>query len=231
MKRIGFAALLVGLLINPSALAGDSGPDSEKRKVSYSLGYQIGTNLKRQSVDVDLDMFRQGVKDALTGDDMLMTVEEQRQVMTAYSKKHMGEREAKQKETAKKNKEIGRGFLGANKGNPGVVVLRSGLQYKVIREGKGPKPLSTDTVKTHYKGTLIDGTVFDSSYARGEPASFPVNGVIRGWTEALQLMNVGSKWLLFIPSDLAYGDKGAGDKIEPGATLLFDVELLEIVKK
>ena len=129
------------------------------------------------------------------------------------------------------NKEIGRQFLSDNEGKPGVVTLDSGLQYKVTVEGKGPKPVGSDTVKTHYRGTLIDGTEFDSSYSRGQPASFPVKGVISGWTEALQLMNVGSKWELYIPSDLAYGDRGAGADIGPGATLIFEIELLEIVGK
>jgi len=231
MKRTGLSILLAGLMLTPMAVADNSNPESEKEKVSYSIGYQFGSNLKRQSIDVDLETLRQGVTDALAGSNMRMTIDEQRQVMTAYSQKHVKEREAKQKGAAKKNKDIGKRFLSANKGNPGVVTLKSGLQYKVIREGKGPKPSRTDTVKTHYKGTLIDGTVFDSSYARGKPASFPVDGVISGWTEALQLMTVGSKWALYIPSDLAYGDKGAGDRIEPGATLLFEVELLEIIKK
>jgi len=204
---------------------------TEKEKVSYSIGFSIGTNFKRQSLDVDLDVLLRGMKDVLSGGDPLMSTEEQREVMTAFQTKQREKMEGGQKEKASKNKATGERFLSENKEEPGVVTLSSGLQYRVVVEGRGPRPVAADTVKTHYRGTLIDGTEFDSSYSRGEPASFPVRGVIKGWTEALQLMRVGSKWELYVPPDLAYGDRGAGPDIGPGATLIFEIELLEIVSR
>ena len=224
MKRTLIIFLLIGILIIPVFAEDKIVLKTDKEKVSYSIGFDIGSSFKRQSIDVDLDVFLRGMKDAFDGGDALLSAKEQREAIMAFQKE--------QKEImAVKNKETGKRFLSDNKGKPGVVTLKSGLQYKVIVEGKGPKPKDTDTVKTHYRGKLIDGTEFDSSYTRGEPASFPVKGVIKGWTEALQLMNVGSKWELYIPSDLAYGDSGAGPRIGPGATLIFEIELLEIVKK
>ncbi|MEE8399182.1 MAG: FKBP-type peptidyl-prolyl cis-trans isomerase, partial [Desulfobacterales bacterium] len=226
-----FSILLTGVLIFPVFAAEKIKVETEKEKVSYSIGYDIGSNFKKQSIDVDHDVFFRGMKDALAGGNPLLSAKEQREAMMAFSKKQRGKMTVKQKEAALKNKETGKKFLSDNKAKPGVVTLDSGLQYKVIVGGKGPKPVDTDTVKTHYRGTLIDGTEFDSSYKRGQPASFPVTGVISGWTEALQLMNVGSKWELTIPSDLAYGDRGAGADIGPGETLIFEIELLEIVGK
>lgn len=201
---------------------------TEKEKLSYSIGMEIGGNLKRQAVDVEVDLLLKGLKDAFSGAKTLLTEQEVRQILTAFQKEMV----AKQKEAAKvlgeKNKKEGEAFLAENKKKPGVITLPSGLQYKVLKAGTGKKPKATDTVKTHYRGTLIDGTEFDSSYRRGEPATFPVNGVIRGWTEALQLMEEGAKWQLFIPPGLAYGERGAGPSIGPNATLIFEVELISV---
>lgn len=231
MKKTLFSIILTGTLIVPVFAAEKITVETEKQKVSYSIGFSIGSNFKKQSIDIELDVLLRGMKDALASGDALLSAKEQQEVLMAFNREQRGKMEIKQKEEALNNEEIGKRFLSNNKKKPGVVTLNSGLQYKVIVEGKGPKPVGTDTVKTHYKGTLIDGTEFDSSYTRGQPASFPVKGVIRGWTEALQLMSVGSKWELYIPSDLAYGDRGAGAKIGPGATLIFEIELLEIVAK
>ncbi len=231
MKEMLFTILLMGTLI-VSAAAGDKTElTTEKEKVSYSIGFDIGSNLNRQSIGVDPDVLFRGMKDALGGGDALLSAAERRETMTAFQTKQRGKMEERQKQAASGNKALGERFLSENRGKPGVVTLDSGLQYKVLIEGEGPRPRATDTVKTHYRGTLLDGTEFDSSYGRGQPASFPVNGVIKGWTEALQLMGVGSKWELYIPSDLAYGDRGAGQDIGPGATLIFEVELLEIITK
>ncbi|OGW41090.1 MAG: hypothetical protein A2Y97_12315 [Nitrospirae bacterium RBG_13_39_12] len=201
-----------------------------KDKTSYSMGISIGNNLKNQSVDVNPDIIAQGIKDALTGGERLMTDEEVRDTITALQKEIQTKNNERMKELADKNKKEGEEFLAGNKKKEGVVTLPSGLQYKVIKEGDGEIPKLTDTVTVNYLGTLIDGTEFDSSYKRGQPVTFPVNGVIPGWTEALQLMKVGSKWQLFIPSNLAYGERGAGRNIGANSTLIFDVELLSIEK-
>jgi FKBP-type peptidyl-prolyl cis-trans isomerase FklB len=201
---------------------------TEKEKVSYIIGVNIGRNLKTQSVDVDPDMVSKGMKDVASSGKLLMTDEEMKATMTAFQQEMMKKRQEELEKVGGKNKAEGEAFLAANKKKPGVITLPSGLQYKVITKGKGKSPKATDKVTVNYRGTLIDGTEFDSSYKRGEPASFPVNGVIKGWTEALQLMKEGSKWELFIPPDLAYGEKGAGNVIGPNATLIFEVELLSV---
>src|SRR5881227_1482768 len=181
-------------------------------KVSYALGANLGMNLHSQCVEVDTAIVLRGLKDALAGGKLLLTDEEARAALTQLQT----DLRTKQMDV---NKKAGADFLEANKAKEGVVALPSGLQYKILTEGTGPKPSPTDTVSCNYRGTLLNGTEFDSSYKRGQPASFPVNGVIKGWTEALQLMPVGSKWQLFIPSDLAYGDRGADPRsgIGPGA--------------
>jgi len=200
---------------------------NQKDKVSYIIGMDIGNNLKKQSIDVDPNILVKGVKDALSGAKPLLTEQEIQETMTAFQK----EMAAKQEQVAKKNKAEGEAFLGENKKKEGVKTLPSGLQYKVIKAGTGKKPKSNETVTVHYRGTLIDGTEFDSSYKRGQPVSFPVSGVIPGWTEALQLMEEGAKWQLFIPSNIAYGERGAGGVIGPNATLIFEVELVSIQEK
>jgi len=203
---------------------------TQKDKVSYSIGLDIGKNMKANSVDIDADILLKGIKDGLEEKEGLLTEEEIAQVMQDFQQDLMAKQMAKQKEEGDKNLKEGETFLEANKKKEGVKVLPSGLQYKVLKSGNGPSPKETDKVKTHYKGTLINGTEFDNSISRGEPAVFPVNGVIKGWTEALQLMKVGDKWELYIPANLAYGEKGAGGAIPPNATLVFEVELLGIEK-
>jgi len=189
----------------------------------------IGSTFVRQSVDVDPDVLLQGLKDTLAGK-TLMTDDEARATLMKLQGEMREKQMAKMKIEAEENKKEGDEFLAANKAKGGVVTLPSGLQYKVVTEGTGPKPKATDTVVCNYRGTLINGKEFDSSYKRGEPATFPVSGVIKGWTEALQLMPVGSKWQLFVPADLAYGERGPAPEIGPNATLIFDVELLSIKK-
>src|SRR6266480_4044450 len=194
----------------------------QKEKVSYSIGLQIGFNLSRQKVDVSPDVLSAGIKDALAGKPQL-NPDQIKEVMSTFEK----DMEQKQKEVGEKNKTEGTKFLEDNKKKEGVKTTASGLQYKVLKEGNGAQPKATDTVTVNYRGTLINGTEFDSSYKRGQPASFPVNGVIKGWTEALQLMKVGSKYQLWIPSSLAYGERSVSPEIGPNATLIFEVELLD----
>ena len=225
---VAVSVLAGGLVLAEEALAELK---TEKEKVSYSIGQQIGSNFKRNEMDIDTASLKQGVEDALKGKKPALSGEEQQKVMTAFQSQMEKKMEDKQKVSADKNVKEGKSFLEANAKKPGVVVLPSGLQYKVVKEGTGAIPKASDTVTTHYRGTLIDGKEFDSSYSRGQPASFPVNGVIKGWTEALQLMKTGSKWQLFIPSELAYGARGAGPDIGPNSTLIFDIELLSIGKK
>ena len=193
-------------------------------KVSYALGLSIGNNFQNSGInDLQIEDFVKGLKDILGGQTPEISYDEAKQVINDYFMKL-------QKEKFEINKKAGEEFLNINKGKAGVVTLPSGLQYQVLQKGEGPKPTASDKVKCHYHGTLINGTVFDSSVQRGEPAVFGVSQVIPGWVEALQLMPVGSKWKLFIPSDLAYGEHGAGEAIEPNSALIFEVELLDIVK-
>lgn len=213
----------------PRAAEQPAGPfKDQKEKLSYALGVSLGGNLKRESVDVDLGMFEQGFKDGLAGGKSLMTPEEVRATITQMQSELRARQEERAKLAAGTNLKEGEAFLEANKSKPGVVTLPSGLQYKILVEGTGPKPRAIDTVVCNYRGTLIDGTEFDSSYKRGEPAKFPVGGVIKGWTEALQLMPVGSKWQLFIPAGLAYGERSPSPDIGPNSTLIFEVELISI---
>jgi len=200
----------------------------EKQKVSYSVGVSLGSKWKQQELDFDIDTLTKGIKDAIKGGDLLLSANEMRDTMMSFQKTMETKMKEKSKVTGDKNKKEGESFLADNAKKEGVKVLPSGLQYKVLTEGTGDIPKATDRVSTNYKGTLIDGTEFDSSYKRGEPATFPVNGVIKGWTEALQLMKTGSKWQLFVPSKLAYNERGAGPLIGPNAVLIFTVELLAI---
>jgi FKBP-type peptidyl-prolyl cis-trans isomerase FklB len=208
---------------------------TRKQKFSYALGMNIGSglgaNLKKQSVDVDSTLVSQGLKDAMSGAKTRLTQEEAQAVLKEVQTEVQKEQQAKMKEAADKNKTEGEAFLAANKSKDGVVTLPSGLQYKILTAGAGPKPTASDSVKCNYRGTLINGSEFDSSYKRGQPATFAVGQVIKGWTEALQLMPVGSKWQLFVPASLAYGERGAGAEIGPNATLIFEVELLSIEEK
>jgi FKBP-type peptidyl-prolyl cis-trans isomerase FklB len=204
---------------------------TQKDKISYAIGMNIGQSMKKDSLDLDPAIVSRGLNDALTGAKPLMTEDEAKTVMTEFRSEMMKKQQAAAQQAGDSNKQAGQQFLAANKTKEGVVTLPSGLQYKVLKEGTGPKPTASDTVVTNYRGTLIDGTEFDSSYKRGEPATFPVGQVIKGWTEALQLMPVGSKWQLFIPSDLAYGERSPGGEIGPNSTLIFDIELLSIQGK
>jgi FKBP-type peptidyl-prolyl cis-trans isomerase FklB len=201
---------------------------TQKEKTSYALGMNFGTGLRKQSIEIDPAILARGLRDSFSNGKTLLTEDEARAVLTQLQ----GDVRKKQQEGAQQlgdaNKKQGMAFLEANKTKDGVVTLPSGLQYKIIQEGSGPKPAPTDKVVCNYRGTLLDSTEFDSSYKHGQPATFPVTGVIKGWTEALQLMPVGSKWQLFIPPELAYGERGADGQIGPNATLIFEVELLSI---
>jgi FKBP-type peptidyl-prolyl cis-trans isomerase FklB len=228
MRRL-MAVIAVGTLFLAVQVYGEEISLKEKKdKVSYAIGLDVGNAMKKQSIDIDTDIFVKGLKDALSGGKKLMTDDEIRETMTAFSREMADKQKETMKKVAEKNKQEGDAFLAENKKKEGVKTLPSGLQYKVITEGTGKTPQAADTVTVNYRGTLMDGTEFDSSFKRGQPASFPVNGVIKGWTEALQLMKEGAKWQLFIPTDLAYGDKGAGGTIGPNAVLIFDVELISI---
>jgi FKBP-type peptidyl-prolyl cis-trans isomerase FklB len=204
---------------------------TQKEKGSYALGMSVGLGLHRQGVDVDSAIVARGLRDAMLGRKTLMTEDEMRTALQQLRADTNKQQEAKAQSEGAANRKQGEEFLAANKAKPGVTTLPDGLQYKVLKEGTGPKPTVDDTVTVNYRGTLIDGKEFDSSYKRGQPTTFPVGGVIKGWTEALQLMPVGSTWELFIPPDLAYGDRGAGAAIAPGSTLIFEVELLSIDQK
>src|SRR5437870_6465750 len=194
----------------------------QKDKVSYSIGLNIGFNLGRQNVQVNPDLLAAGIKDAIAGKPQL-NADQVKEVMATFEK----DMEQKQKAAGEKNASEGAKFLDENKKKDGVKTTASGLQYKVIKDGTGAQPKATDTVTVNYRGTLINGTEFDSSYKRGQPATFPVNGVIKGWTEALQLMKVGSKYQLFIPSDLAYGERSVSPDLAANSTLIFEVELMD----
>ncbi|HTZ89672.1 MAG TPA: FKBP-type peptidyl-prolyl cis-trans isomerase [Alloacidobacterium sp.] len=207
------------------------GLPTQKDKVSYAIGMNVGKGLHRESIDVDPNMIMQGLKDGLSGGKTMMTDEQAQATIVELRSQVQAKMQAQMQQEAETNKKQGDAFLAANKTKPGVVALPSGLQYKVLKEGTGPKPTLDDKVVCNYRGTLIDGKEFDSSYKRGEPATFPVRGVIKGWTEALQLMPVGSKWQLWLPPDLAYGERGAGPDIGPNQTLIFEVELLSIAPK
>jgi FKBP-type peptidyl-prolyl cis-trans isomerase FklB len=201
---------------------------TDKQKASYAIGMNIGSSIRRQSVDVDPDILARGLKDSLAGGKTLLTDDEAKAALTALQAEARKAQEEKMQAASAANKKEGDAFLAENKTKPGVVTLPSGLQYKVITEGTGPKPTADESVVCNYRGTLLNGTEFDSSYKHGQPIEIPVGRVIKGWSEALQLMPVGSKWQLFIPPDLAYGERGAGNDIGPNATIVFEVDLLSI---
>lgn len=204
---------------------------TQKQKQSYAIGLNIGKSMKRDAVEVDTEILARGIRDALAGSKTLLTDEEVKATLTELQVEVRKHQQDEFQAEADKNKKDGDAFLAANKTKEGVVTLPSGLQYKILKEGTGPKPAAQDTVVCNYRGTLLDNTEFDSSEKHGGPASFPVNQVIKGWTEALQLMPVGSKWQLFVPSELAYGPRQAGPQIGPNSTLIFEVELLSIKEK
>jgi FKBP-type peptidyl-prolyl cis-trans isomerase FklB len=227
MQKLVMAVLII-LFSTGMVIAQETIPLKEqKEKVSYSIGVSIGKSVKRDLLDVNPDLVAQGIKDVLAGGKMLLTDEEMVAVFTALQQDLVAKQTEAKKALAEKNLKEGEQFLAENAKKEGVVTRPSGLQYKVITDGTGKKAKPTDTVTVHYRGTMIDGTEFDSSYKRNEPATLPVEGIVPGWAEGLSLMKVGSKWQLFIPSKLAYGEEGAGDTIGPNATLIFEVELLD----
>ncbi|SRR5690554_888669 len=224
------AAAIAAMGVSGAAISKDK-LETERDKASYLVGMQIGGSLQQIKDEIDLSTVFQAIETSLKGGEPLLSQEEAGAVQQAFAERLQAKHAAEQQAAATKNKQEGEAFLAANKSKPGVKTTASGLQYQVITEGKGDKPAATDTVSVHYTGTLLDGTKFDSSVDRGQPATFALNAVIPGWTEALQLMPVGSKYTLWIPSELAYGDRGTPGPIGPNATLKFEVELLEIVKK
>jgi FKBP-type peptidyl-prolyl cis-trans isomerase FklB len=230
MKSYILPALAIGLFVS-SALGQDK-PDltNPKQRTSYAIGLDIATSLRARDLDLDPKALAAGIADAMA-DKPALKPEEVREVLRKFQEEMMAKGETKNKADAEKNQKAGDAFLAENGKKEGVKSTASGLQYKVIKPGNGATPKKTDTVKVHYHGTLIDGKVFDSSVQRGEPVTFPVAGVIPGWVEALQLMKVGDKWQLFIPSKLAYGERAPDPLIGPNATLVFEVELLGIEKE
>lgn len=202
---------------------------TQQEKVGYAIGMNIATNMMQQKLDIDADQLAAGLTAVLKGEETVLSREEMGQILTAFQQEMQMKQMAEMAAEAAKNEKLSQEYLEKNAKLDGVVTLESGLQYKIIKSGEGASPKADSKVQVHYRGTLLDGTEFDSSYKRGEPASFPVNGVIPGWTEALQLMKEGAKWQLVIPADLAYAERGAPPMIPPNATLIFDVELLKIL--
>jgi FKBP-type peptidyl-prolyl cis-trans isomerase FklB len=204
--------------------------ESTQQKASYSYGVDVATRLKEQGIELDIKALNRGIADAYMGSTLALNDEERLEAKTSFQAELRESLIKKQAEIAEKNLAAGKAFLAENTNKPGVITTESGLQYKVLTSGDGKQPTADDTVTTHYRGTLIDGREFDSSYKRNTPASFPVKGVIKGWTEALQLMHVGDKWQLFVPSELAYGESKRSELIEPNSTLIFEIELLDVKK-
>ncbi|MBS1840188.1 MAG: FKBP-type peptidyl-prolyl cis-trans isomerase [Acidobacteria bacterium] len=203
---------------------------TDREKASYAIGANIGRSMKKEGVDLDTAIIARGIKDGFSGGKLLLTDEQAQAALVAFSGEMKKKQEAQLALVAATNGKEGQTFLAANKTKPGVVTLPSGLQYKILTPGSGPKPTTADTILCNYRGTLLNGTEFDASEKHGGPATIPVGGVIKGWTEALQLMPVGSKWELYVPPDLAYGNRQAGPDIGPNSTLIFDVELVSIEK-
>ena len=228
LKQLPAVFGCLGLALAITAHADDS-LKTQKDKVSYSIGINWGAQLSQAKGKIDIEKVTQGMKDGFNGGQPKLTMDEMKQAISDFQVAMQQEQQAALAKVSTNNKKAGEDFLAKNKKEKGVISLPSGLQYQVIKEGTGASPKETDTVVTHYIGNLIDGKVFDSSYKRGQPATFPVNGVIKGWTEALQKMKVGAKWKLFIPSELAYGEKGPAS-IGPNSVLIFEIELLEIKK-
>ena len=236
MRRTFFISSIgICLFFSTCLFGATSTPVTEKEKISYIFGLSIGANLKQQPTKIDLKKVLRGIEDSYAGKEPLMSEEDIRKTtenfkkrMSALREKKMAEREREMKKVAEKNAREGRAFLKKNKKKKGVVTLPSGLQYEILKSGSGKRPKAESTVVTHYRGKTIDGKEFDSSYKRGKPATFRVKGVIKGWVEALRLMKTGAKWKLYIPPELAYGERGAGRDIGPNATLIFEIELLGI---
>lgn len=225
VMTIRFSSIVLISSLSFAAIAQDDPAlDSDEKKLSYAVGLQIGQNLKSQGVPIDVDALTLAIKDVLTEQDIRLSVEEMQSVVSTYQQKAAEERGA----AGDANKKAGDEFLASNKAKEGVVELPSGLQYKVIEEGSGKQPKPEGAITVHYRGSLLDGNEFDSSYARGEPAKLQLGQVIKGWQEALPLMKEGSKWQIYVPAELAYGDRGAGGTIGPNSTLIFDIELISV---
>jgi len=223
-KKIIAFIVFTSFLLNFSPVWAETEIKTEKQKLSYAMGIYFSQSIVQQKADLDIDVFTQAVNDVLTNTDLKMTQQEIQTALSNYQQQLVKERNA----ASGGNKVKGEKFLEENKKKEGVVELKSGLQYKIIKQGDGKKPIKDNSVKVHYHGMLINGEVFDSSYDRGEPITLSLNQVIKGWQEAVPMMNVGSKWQIYVPSDLAYGDRGAGGSIGPNETLIFDIELLAI---
>jgi FKBP-type peptidyl-prolyl cis-trans isomerase FkpA len=229
LRNTLLAVATAGALAASATVLAQPKLETEKDKVSYMVGMQIGGSLATIKDEIDIKVVFAAIESTLAGKDPLLTPEQASEVQRGFAERLQGKQAAKMQEMAVANKAEGEAFLAKNKSASGVKATASGLQYQVIKQGEGPKPKATDTVRVHYVGTLLDGTKFDSSIDRGQPAQFALNAVIPGWTEALQLMPVGSKYKLWIPSELGYGDRGTPGPIGPNATLSFEVELLEII--
>ena len=226
MKRTLSTAISLGAVLTVACTGGD--PESLRERASYAIGVDIANNIEQMQDDIDLDVLIQGLRDALSDRDPRMDQEEMSQVLQEFMTSVQAANAQRRDELMETNQQEGAAFLAENGSKEGVTETPSGLQYEVLTQGDGPLPQATDVVSVHYEGRLLNGKVFDSSYERGEPATFPLNNVIAGWTEGVQLMNVGSKFRFYIPGDLAYQERGAGADIGPNATLIFDVELLAI---
>ena len=227
----GTLAMILSIVMLATACRADERPalKDQKARDSYSLGYEFGNNLRAQGVDVDREVLLTAIREALEGKQAALDTTQMRDILKQLRLKVLVQNNLRKEEVAAKAREEGKAFLAANRTKEGVTTLPSGLQFKVLREGSGPSPQATDEVKVHYRGTLVNGTEFDSSYSRGEPATVRMNGVIKGWTEALRLMKTGAKWQLFVPAELAYRERKYG-RIPPNSTLIFEVELLGIEK-
>lgn len=227
-RTTGLILLSYGLYACSNEASNSQALDTLQQKASYSYGVDVATRLKQQGIELDIQALNRGIADAYSGSELAMNDEDRLQAKTEFQTQLRDALIKQQTEAAQKNLAAGKAFLEENAKKPGVITTESGLQYKVLVSGDGKQPKASDTVTTHYKGTLIDGREFDSSYKRDKPATFPVEGVIKGWTEALQLMHVGDKWQLFIPSELAYGASKRSELIEPNSTLIFEIELLDV---
>ena len=223
-----YLTFLLPLWLIPTMAGAADELNTLQQKASYSLGVDFAKRLKQQGIELDITAYNRGIMDAASGNKLALEEGEMEQSKAEYTQQLRAQVTQRQQELATKNLEAGKAFLAENAKKDGVKTLDSGLQYKIIKSGDGPSPKAEDTVTTHYRGTLIDGREFDSSIARGQPASFPVKGVIKGWTQALMMMKVGDKWELYVPPELGYGAQQRGEVIEPNSVLVFELELLEI---
>jgi FKBP-type peptidyl-prolyl cis-trans isomerase FklB len=228
MRYLFTTIVSVGLLLGICQAAEKIELKDQKERESYSFGYQFGQALKAQGIDLDLDTYLSGVRDALSAKEPSMSADEIRAAINGVQQRVMAEREKALKEQSEKNLSAGKSFLAENGKKEGVKMLPSGLEYRIIAEGDGPIPKPDEIVTVHYRGSLLDGTEFDSSYKQGEPVTFPLQGIIAGWSEVLQLMKTGSKWQIFLPPELAYGERSPGPAIPPNSTLIFEIELIAV---